>query len=120
MDCDTDVQYDEEFYKNGCLKYEENIRNKIFFFIDNRNVTGKDIPFQLIFFNHYKFPLIEKSVVVAHDVDDFSKIWQAMGRSRTMNITKFIVYKNNLKEYEKSYDESEVIEDPTDYSEKNI
>lgn len=33
-----------------------------------------------------------------------------------MNITKFIVYKNNMKEYEKLYDESEIIDD----SEKNI
>lgn len=36
--------------------------------------------------------MIKKSVVVAHDVDDFSKIWQACGRSRTMNDTKFVVY----------------------------
>ena len=45
MDCDTDVQYDEEFYKSGCQKYGLSIREKIFFFIDNRNVSGKDIPF---------------------------------------------------------------------------
>jgi hypothetical protein len=31
-------------------------------------------------------------VVLAHDVDDFSKIWQAMGRSRTMNETVFSIY----------------------------
>ena len=34
------------------------------------------------------------SIILAHDVDDFSSIWQAMGRSRTMNDTKFIIYKN--------------------------
>jgi hypothetical protein len=33
---------------------------------------------------------------LAHDVDDFSRIWQAMGRSRTMNQTLFTIYKNNL------------------------
>lgn len=34
--------------------------------------------------------------VLAHDVDDFSKIWQAMGRSRTMNDTIFTVYKSGI------------------------
>lgn len=37
-----------------------------------------------------------KSVVIAHDVEDFSKIWQAMGRSRTMNDTTFSIYKNSI------------------------
>jgi hypothetical protein len=37
-----------------------------------------------------------KSVVVAHDVEDFSKIWQAMGRSRTMNDTTFSIYKSSI------------------------
>ena len=37
-----------------------------------------------------------KSVVLAHDVDDFSKIWQAMGRSRTMNQTVFAIYKSGV------------------------
>ena len=40
-----------------------------------------------------------KSVVLAHDVDDFSKIWQAMGRSRTMNSTAFSIYKSGIQEY---------------------
>lgn len=39
-----------------------------------------------------------RSVVVAHDVDDFSKIWQAMGRSRTMNDTQFTIYKSQMAE----------------------
>lgn len=34
--------------------------------------------------------------MIAHDVDDFSKIWQAMGRSRTMNETKFTIYKSGV------------------------
>ena len=37
-------------------------------------------------------------MVLAHDVDDFSKIWQAMGRSRTMNDTRFSVYKSDIPE----------------------
>ena len=36
--------------------------------------------------------------MLAHDVDDFSKIWQAMGRSRTMNETRFSVYKSDIPE----------------------
>jgi hypothetical protein len=35
---------------------------------------------------------------MAHDVDDFSKIWQAMGRSRTMNDTLFTIYKSGIDE----------------------
>lgn len=35
-------------------------------------------------------------MVLAHDVDDFSKIWQAMGRSRTMNHTVFSIYKSSI------------------------
>ena len=34
--------------------------------------------------------------MVAHDVEDFSKIWQAMGRSRTMNDTTFSIYKSSI------------------------
>jgi hypothetical protein len=71
----------------------------VFFLVDNRNVIGKDIPFQLLFrrtygttlvalrnmciktHNHSKsaigVPLFYKSAVICHDVDDFSKIWQA-------------------------------------------
>ena len=58
---------------------------KIFFFIDNRNVIGKDVPYQLLYVKEYQLPLITRSAVIAHDVDDFSKIWQGMGRCRTMN-----------------------------------
>lgn len=54
------------------------------------------MPFQLVYQKHYKLPLFVKSVVIAHDVEDFSKIWQAMGRSRTMNATTFSIYKNNI------------------------
>jgi len=92
----NDVTYDEEFYKFLCRSYGTKLREKVFFFIDNRNFIGKDVPFQLVYQKHYKLPLFVKSVVIAHDVEDFSKIWQAMGRSRTMNETTFSIYKNNI------------------------
>jgi hypothetical protein len=41
--------------------------------------------------------------VVAHDVNDFSKIWQAMGRSRTMNQTRFIVYRKDVSMEQEDY-----------------
>lgn len=93
VNSDTDVQFDEEFFKFLCKTYGPHLRDKVFFFVDNRNVIGKDIPFQLIYHGQFGQALFKKSVVVAHDVDDFSKIWQAMGRSRTMNDTKFAIYK---------------------------
>ena len=96
LDSDTDVQFDEEFYKYLCNTYGERLRDKIFFFVDNRNVIGKDIPFQLIHQKRFRQPMFYKSVVLAHDVDDFSKIWQAMGRSRTMNQTVFAIYKSGV------------------------
>eukprot|EP00930_Biecheleria_cincta_P037281 TRINITY_DN25573_c0_g1_i1.p1 TRINITY_DN25573_c0_g1~~TRINITY_DN25573_c0_g1_i1.p1 ORF type:complete len:2388 (+),score=410.29 TRINITY_DN25573_c0_g1_i1:162-7325(+) len=96
MNSDNDVQFDEEFYKHLCTKYGNRVSEKVFFFIDNRNVIGKDIPFQLAFQERFNQPLFYKSVVVAHDVEDFSHIWQAMGRSRTMNDTKFAVYKSGM------------------------
>ena len=68
----------------------------MFFFIDNRNVIGKDVPFQLVFQKRFGIPLFMKSAVLAHDVDDFSKIWQAMGRSRTMNQTSFSIYTSSV------------------------
>ena len=37
------------------------------------------------------------SAVLANDVDDFSKVWQAMGRSRTMNETIFTIYKSGIR-----------------------
>lgn len=92
----NDVTFDEEFYKHLCRSYGAKLREKVFFFIDNRNYIGKDVPYQLVYQKHYKLPLFVKSVVVAHDVEDFSKIWQAMGRSRTMNQTTFSIYKNNI------------------------
>lgn len=92
----NDVQYDEEFYKHLCKTYGVNLRNHIFFFVDNRNVIGKDIPFQLVYQHQYGKGLFMKSIVIAHDVDDFSKIWQAMGRSRTMNQTYFTIYKSDI------------------------
>eukprot|EP00931_Biecheleriopsis_adriatica_P048723 TRINITY_DN28156_c0_g1_i1.p1 TRINITY_DN28156_c0_g1~~TRINITY_DN28156_c0_g1_i1.p1 ORF type:complete len:2295 (-),score=500.02 TRINITY_DN28156_c0_g1_i1:122-7006(-) len=98
LNSDNDVQFDEEFYKHLCKSYGEKLRDKVFFFIDNRNVIGKDIPFQLIYHRHFSQPLFFKSVVLAHDVEDFSKIWQAMGRSRTMNDTHFAIYKSKLDE----------------------
>ena len=88
-DSDNDVQFDEEFYKHLCEAYGAGLRDKVFFFVDNRNVIGKDIPFQLMFRRRFGVPLFRTSVVLAHDVDDFSKVWQAMGRSRTMNDTRF-------------------------------
>ncbi|VEU36572.1 unnamed protein product [Pseudo-nitzschia multistriata] len=92
----NDVQYDEEFYKHLCKTYGADLRNHIFFFVDNRNVIGKDIPFQLDYQRQYDKGLFMKSIVIAHDVDDFSKIWQAMGRSRTMNRTYFTIYKSDI------------------------
>jgi len=94
MHSDNDVQFDEEFFKHMCKVYGASLRERIFFFVDNRNVIGKDIPFQLVYQRRFGQPLFTKSVVLAHDVDDFSKIWQAMGRSRTMNDTHFAIYKN--------------------------
>eukprot|EP00980_Cylindrotheca_fusiformis_P003809 scaffold839_cov138-Cylindrotheca_fusiformis.AAC.4 len=96
IESENDAQYDEEFYNHMCNTYDAEMRNKIFFFVDNRNVIGKDIPFQLVYQRHYGQPLFTKSVVIAHDVDDFSKIWQAMGRSRTMNDTIFSIYKSGI------------------------
>lgn len=93
---ENDSQYDEEFYNHMCNTYDAGLRDKIFFFVDNRNVIGKDIPFQLVYQRHYGQPLFTKSVVIAHDVNDFSKIWQAMGRSRTMNQTTFSIYKSGI------------------------
>ena len=121
----NDVTFDEEFYKFLCRSYGESteyilsfalftvvksytrfnhpvhntgakLREKVFFFIDNRNYIGKDVPYQLVYQKHFKLPLFIHSVVIAHDVEDFSKIWQAMGRSRTMNETTFSIYKNNI------------------------
>ena len=37
----NDIQYDEEFYKYLCKSYGKKLREKIFFFVDNRNVIGK-------------------------------------------------------------------------------
>eukprot|EP00937_MAST-01D_sp_MAST-1D-sp2_P002830 g2830.t1 len=93
---DQDVQFDEEFYKALCKSYGAALRERVFFFVDNRNVIGKDIPFQLIYQRRFEQPLFIKSAVLAHDVDDFSKIWQAMGRSRTMNATTFSIYKSAI------------------------
>jgi hypothetical protein len=75
-------------------QYDADLRDKIFFFIDNRNVIGKDVPFQLVYQRRYGQPLFKKCLVLAHDVDSFSAIWQAMGRSRTMNQTAFGIYKS--------------------------
>ena len=97
MRSENDVLYDEEFYRWLCSEYGANLRERVFFFVDNRNVIGKDIPFQLVYQRHYHQPLLTKAVVLAHDVDDFSKIWQAMGRSRTMNDTVFCIYKSNIR-----------------------
>ena len=93
---DDDVAMDEEFYKYLCQTYGAKLREKIFFFVDNRNVIGKDVPFQLIYQRHFLQPMFTKSVVLAHDVNDFSKIWQGMGRSRTMNDTVFTIYKSGI------------------------
>lgn len=98
VNSDIDVQYDEEFYASMCRTYGAGLPDRIFFFIDNRNVIGKDVPFQLGFRKTFGVPLFTHSVVLAHDVDDFSKIWQAMGRSRTMNDTVFSVFKSDLPE----------------------
>lgn len=93
---ENDQLFDTEFYKHACRAHGKDLRDRIFFFVDNRNVIGRDIPFQLVFQKHYGHPLFTKSVILAHDVDDFSKIWQAMGRSRTMNDTVFSIYKSGV------------------------
>jgi len=98
LESDNDVQFDEEFYKYLCNSHEAELRQEVFFFVDNRNVIGKDIPFQLIYQRQFGQPLFFKSVVLPHDVDDFSKIWQAMGRSRTMNQTVFAIYKRGVED----------------------
>jgi len=67
VNSDNDVQFDEEFYKYMCTTYGADLREKIFFFVDNRNVIGKDIPFQLVYQRHFKEPLFMKSAVLAHD-----------------------------------------------------
>lgn len=41
MDSDNDVLYDEEFYRYLCNQYGANLRDRVFFFVDNRNVIGK-------------------------------------------------------------------------------
>jgi hypothetical protein len=96
MHSDNDVVFDEEFFKHLCKTYGAQLRDRVFFFVDNRNVIGKDIPFQLVYQRRFGQPLFTKSIVLAHDVDDFSKIWQAMGRSRTMNDTHFAIYKSGV------------------------
>ena len=92
INSDYDVRFDEEFFKFLVKTYGVSLREKVFFFVDNRNVIGKDIPFQLVFQKLFGVPMFIKSAVIAHDVQDFSKIWQAMGRSRTMNDTRFSIY----------------------------
>lgn len=93
----NDVQFDEEFYNHLCKTHGTALREKVLFFVDNRNVIGKDVPFQLVHQRRFGAPLFYRSLVLAHDVDDFSKIWQAMGRSRTMNHTRFTIYKSQIQ-----------------------
>lgn len=45
LESDNEVPFDQEFYKNLCNNYDKGLAQKVFFFIDNRNVTGKDVPF---------------------------------------------------------------------------
>ena len=120
LNSDNDVPFDEEFYKYLCKSYDSKLREKVFFFIDNRNVIGKDIPYQLIYQRHFGQPLFYKSVVLAHDVDDFSKIWQAMGRSRTMNATRFAIYKSNIPEEIQGEEEEDKMEEDGENSEKGL
>eukprot|EP00966_Prymnesium_polylepis_P011552 265922-Prymnesium_polylepis.1 len=42
LNSENDVQFDEEFYKFLCKSNGPRLREKIFFFIDNRNVIGKE------------------------------------------------------------------------------
>ena len=37
LDSDTDVQFDEEFYKHLCNTYGPTLTQKVFFFVDNRS-----------------------------------------------------------------------------------
>ncbi len=40
IDNENDVFYDEELFKFLCLDYGSKLNEKVFFFIDNRNVIG--------------------------------------------------------------------------------
>jgi hypothetical protein len=73
IDTENDVCFDEEFFTYAVKKYGQELSKRVFFFIDNRNVIGKDVPFQLSFRRDFGSPLFCKSLVLAHDVDDFSK-----------------------------------------------
>ena len=96
MHSDNDVHFDETFYASLVADHGAALREKVFFFVDNRNVIGKDVPFQLVYQKRFGQPLFFRSAVLAHDVDDFSKIWQAMGRSRTMNGTRFTIFTSQI------------------------
>lgn len=41
INSDNDVQYDEDFYRYLCSTYGADLRSRVFFFVDNRNVIGK-------------------------------------------------------------------------------
>ncbi len=56
VDSDGDVQFDEEFYGHLQQRHGATLREKLFFFLDNRNVIGKDVPFQLDFHGRYGAP----------------------------------------------------------------
>ena len=61
LNSDNDVQFDDEFYKFLCKTHGSSLRERVFFFIDNRNVIGKDIPFQLVFQRRFGMPLFYRS-----------------------------------------------------------
>ena len=42
---ENDVQYDEDFIRRHTNHHQAEFSSHIFFFIDNRNFKGKDIPF---------------------------------------------------------------------------
>ena len=59
---DADVPFDEEFYNHMCATHGAALRDKIFFFVDNRNVIGKDVPFQRVHHKRFGQPLFRRSV----------------------------------------------------------
>ena len=61
LESENDVQFDEEFYNYLCKTYGRELRERVFFFVDNRNVIGKDVPFQLIHQKRFSEPLVRRT-----------------------------------------------------------
>lgn len=66
--------------------YGESLTEKVFFFVDNRNVIGKDIPFQLIHQKVSALPVTRASCWLT-TLTTSARSGRPRGRSRTMNKT---------------------------------